>query len=385
MAGSIGLTRICLLQATNNNNGAHLNYERDNIRNMKGYVSGEQPERPDIIKLNTNENPYPPTPAVGEALRGIHIENLRRYPPPTALPLRQALANLHDIEASGIIVTNGGDELLRLLLATFVAPDEKIATASPSYSLYEVLANAHGCTMVNYPLQADWSLPVDFAERMNADGIKLCFVVNPHAPSGTLVNVETLGALAAKFKGVLVIDEAYVDFVDPSLSYSTLPLIAAYENVMILRTFSKGYSLAGLRMAYGLGSRSLVDPMQYKTKDSYNTDLIAQKLAKAAIEDQAYAAATWQKVRNERTRVREALVTMGFEIPTSQSNFLLARVPAEQSAESLYLALKTAGILVRFFNVPELQDRLRITIGTAEENDRLLHSLKGLIAAPGKS
>jgi histidinol-phosphate aminotransferase len=360
--------------------GKHLNYERQNIREMKGYVSGEQPERPDIIKLNTNENPYPPGPAVEAALRSIQIESLRRYPPPTALPLRKALATLHGIDPGNLIVTNGGDELLRLLLATFVAPDEKIATAAPSYSLYEVLANAHGCRMVNYPLGNDWSLPQGFARQMNADGIKLCFVVNPHAPSGTLIDAAALRSLAAEFRGVLVIDEAYVDFVDPSLAHDTLPLVTEFDNVMILRTFSKGYSLAGLRMAYGIGSRNLVDPMQYKTKDSYNTDLIAQTLALAAIEDQDYAASTWMKVRNERTRVASALAGLGFDMPASQSNFLLARVPAGQDAGLLYQGLKEMGILVRYFNVPELQDRLRISIGTAGENDRLLSALTTLMS-----
>jgi histidinol-phosphate aminotransferase len=358
-----------------------LNYERQNIRNMKGYVSGEQPERPDIIKLNTNENPYPPGPKVEAALRNIHIESLRRYPPPTALPLRKALAALHGIDPGNLIVTNGGDELLRLLLATFVAPEEKIATAAPSYSLYEVLANAHGCTMVNYPLQPDWTLPPGFAGQMNADGIKLCFVVNPHAPSGTLLNADVLRSLAAEFRGVLVIDEAYVDFVEPGLAYDTLPLVTECDNVIILRTFSKGYSLAGLRMAYGMGARNLVDPMQYKTKDSYNTDLIAQTLALAAIEDQAYAASTWQKVREERARVASALTAMGFDLPASQSNFLLARVPTGQDAEKLYQGLKDQGILVRYFNVPELRDRLRISIGTPSENDRLLNSLPTLMSS----
>jgi histidinol-phosphate aminotransferase len=356
-----------------------LNYERQNIKDMQGYVSGEQPERPDIIKLNTNENPYPPSPQVAAALRGIAVENLRRYPPPTALALRNALAQLHGVDPANLIVTNGGDELLRLLLATFVAPDETIATAAPSYSLYEVLANAHGCRMHNYPLQPDWSLPQDFAARMNADGIKLCFVVNPHAPSGTLLDAASLRRLAADFRGVLVIDEAYIDFVDPALAHDTVPLIAEFDNVMILRTFSKGYSLAGLRMAYGIGSRNLVDPMQYKTKDSYNTDLIAQILALASITDQAYAADTWAKVRSERTRVSQALSGLGFSMPVSQSNFLLARVPTGQDAERIYQGLKQQGILVRYFKVPELQDSLRISIGTPTENDRLLAALRSLL------
>ncbi|HTQ99916.1 MAG TPA: histidinol-phosphate transaminase [Candidatus Acidoferrum sp.] len=355
-----------------------MNYERPNIQAMRGYTSGEQPDQADVIKLNTNENPYPPGPAVAKALAALQVESLRRYPPPTALGLRKQLATLHAVDAANIIVTNGGDELLRLLLATFVAPDESIATASPSYSLYEVLAAAHGCGMKEYPLDADWSLPTELAAKLNADKVKLCFIVNPHAPSGTLCPVAQLEALARDFRGVLVIDEAYVNFVDPGLQYDAIPLIRQFDNVLLLRTFSKGYSLAGLRMAYGLGPSSLIDPMQYKTKDSYNTDLIAQTLALAAVSDQAYAADTWRRVRDERSKLRDALAKLGLPAPPSQSNFLLATVPAPLRAEQLYEGLKTAGILVRYFKLPGLDDKLRITVGTPEENTRLLHELQRL-------
>jgi histidinol-phosphate aminotransferase len=359
-----------------------LSYERSNIHNMQGYASGEQPEGKDVIKLNTNENPYPAGPAVATALAGLHVESLRRYPPPTALPLRKALAQLHNVGVENLVVTNGGDELLRLLLATFVELDDTIATAGPSYSLYDVLAAAHGCRMLSYPLLADWSLPTDLAQRLNADKVKLCFIVNPHAPSGTLVPVATLAKLAQDFKGVLVIDEAYVNFVEPELQHDCLDLVRRYSNVLILRTFSKGYSLAGLRMAYGIGAQSLIDPMQYKTKDSYNTDFIAQTLALAAITDQTYAQATWDKVRSERKTVCEALAHLGLPTAPSQSNFVLASVPAPYQAEALYQGLKANGILVRYFNLPRLHDKLRITIGTAAENQRLLATLQQLLKRP---
>jgi len=356
-----------------------LSYERPNIQAMSGYSSGEQPEQGDVIKLNTNENPYPPGPAVAKALAALRVESLRRYPPPTALALRKALATLHGIEADNIVITNGGDELLRLLLATFVSPDECIATAAPSYSLYEVLAAAHGCSMQHYPLKADWSLPSNLAERLNADKVKLCFIVNPHAPSGALASAAQLASLARAFKGVLVIDEAYVNFVDPELDYNALPLIREFGNVLLLRSFSKGYSLAGLRMAYGIGPKSLIDPLQYKTKDSYNTDFIAQTLALAAVGDNDYAAGTWQKVRQQRAELRAALSALKLSSPPSQSNFLLVSVPAPHKAEQLYQGLKTAGILVRYFRLPGLDDKLRITIGAPEENQRLLRELGRLM------
>lgn len=359
-----------------------MSFERNNIRAMTGYTSGEQPERPDIIKLNTNENPYPPGPAVENALRTIQVQSLRRYPPPTASLLRQSLARLHGVEADNLIATNGGDELLRLVLATFVDPGECIGVADPSYSLYDVLAAAHGCGLRKFPLRADWSLPHDFAGQLNKSGVKLCFIVNPHAPSGHLTTAADVEMLAREFRGVLVLDEAYVDFVDPALKHNCIPLTGKVDNVLILRSFSKGYSLAGLRMAYGIGARSLIDPMQYKTKDSYNTDFIAQTLARAAIEDQTYAADTWRRVREERAWLAGELVRLGFVVPPTQSNFLLATAPAAQTAEGLYQGLKDAGILVRYFKLPGLDDKLRITVGAPEENRKLIAALAQTLQVP---
>ncbi len=356
-----------------------MSFERKNIQAMAGYASGEQPDSADVIKLNTNENPYPPGPAVVAALSGIHVDNLRRYPPPTALALRESLARLHAVNPDNIIVTNGGDELLRLVLATFVAPDECIGIAEPSYSLYEVLAAAHGCKLQNFALQADWKMPADFAQQLNAAKIKLCFVVNPHAPSGVLTSAAEIEKLARDFKGVLVIDEAYVDFVDPSASHDCIPIIRQLENVIILRTFSKGYSLAGLRMAYGIGAKSLINPMQYKTKDSYNTDFIAQTLAQAAIEDQTYAKFTWRQVRDQRHWLTNELACLNLFCPPSQSNFLLVEVPPTHSAAILYQALKSQGILVRYFNLPGLANRLRITVGTVAQNSKLIKVLMGIL------
>lgn len=357
-----------------------MNFERDNIRAMTGYTSGEQPGQADVIKLNTNENPYPPGPAVARALQDIQVQSLRRYPPPTALPLRQSLARLHGVEVDNLVVTNGGDELLRLLLATFVEVDECIGVADPSYSLYDVLAAAHGCALQKFPLRPDWSLPEQFALALNEAGVKLCFVVNPHAPSGHLLSVAEIEKLAQEFNGVLVLDEAYVDFIDPALEHDCIALIGKLDNLVILRTLSKGYSLAGLRMAYGIGPRNLIDPIQYKTKDSYNTDFVAQALARAAIEDQAYAADTWRRVREQRAWLAQELSQLGLRCPPSQSNFLLAEVPPPQEASALYQGLKDANILVRYFKLPGLENRLRITIGTPDENQTLVNTLKTLLA-----
>lgn len=350
-------------------------YERKNIEAMTAYVPGEQIETPGIIKLNTNENPYPPSPSVKRALETCEVGRLRQYPPPTAGNLQAAIAEKHGLTSDKVIVTNGGDELLRMAIATFVETSETIAVARPTYTLYQVLANAYGCRMTSFELDQNWGLPANYSRLLNDAGAKLTFLVNPHAPSGTLTSIADISALADEFNGVLLLDEAYIDFVDPELAYQSEQLLQDHDNVLILRTFSKGYSLAGLRMAYGLGSDALIGPLM-KTKDSYNTDLISQTLATASIEDQDYARDTWAKVREERLRVTTALRQLNFVVPDSQSNFVLATAPSGKSAETLYLALKEQGILVRYFkNEKRLEDKLRITIGTPEENQRILDAL----------
>src|SRR5690606_23643729 len=233
-----------------------MSYERQNIRRMTGYASGEQPEQPGIIKLNTNENPYPATPAVAAALAGLKVEDLRRYPQPLANEFRTLAAQQHQLTADCILPTNGGDELLRLVITTFVDAGDVIAVAEPSYSLYPVLAAIQDCEVARIPLGEDWRMGADFVTQLNATGAKLAFIVNPHAPTGLLAPVEELRTIVQKFQGVVVIDEAYVDFVDPELNHDTSPLIKEFDNVLILRTMSKGYSLAGLRFAYGMGASS---------------------------------------------------------------------------------------------------------------------------------
>lgn len=365
-----------------------MNYERANIRRMEGYTWGEQPAQKQVIKLNTNENPYPATEAVAAVLRDLKVEDLRRYPQPFANGFRDAAAQLHGVGRDNIMATNGGDELLRLAITTFVDAGQILGMAEPSYSLYPVLAAVQGCQVARIPLKDDWTLPQDFAARLNAEGAKLAFVVNPHAPSGKLMPVSQLRQLAAEFKGVLVIDEAYADFVDPALAYNAVPLINEFDNVMLLRTLSKGYSLAGLRFAYGIASSTLLEPMLYKTRDSYNTDFLSQKLAQAAIESRDQAARSWELVRSERARLTLELGQLGFSVMPSQSNFVLAAVPTQHSAaendvlaRSLYQQLKDDAILVRYFDQSRLRDKLRITVGTPQENTQLLTSLTRYLKA----
>ena len=405
-----------------------LSYERPGLRDAPGYVPGEQPAGG--VKLNTNENPYPPPPAVAEALARFPAERLRRYPPADAAPFRAAAARVHGVDPTEVIAANGGDELLRLAVATYADPGAPVAIAPPTYSLYRVLIRLHGARPVEVPLTGEWRLPDRFAESLNRSGARLAFLPNPHAPSGRLYDREEITAVAEGFEGVLLVDEAYVDFVDPARGYDLVPAIRGLPNLLILRTLSKGYSLAGLRFGYGLGPAPLLEPMLTKTKDSYNVDAIAQALAAAALESRAWAADNWARVRAERERLRAGLERLGLPSLPSETNFVLASVPpgaaasgaggdrrgpgdspglgneAEtratrgpdgdegaggggrgggSGANALYRALKSRGVHVRWFDEPRLRDRLRISVGAPEENDRLLAALAELLPAPARS
>jgi histidinol-phosphate aminotransferase len=356
-----------------------MNFERENIRRMAGYVSGEQPDNELTIKLNTNENPYPPSPQVNEVLRQFNPESLRRYPPATAQKFRQLAAELHGVDLKNVIATRGGDELLRLVITTFVGPGEKIGMTDPTYSLYPVLAQIQDCPIVEVPLMADWTLPGAFADSMNNAKVKLTFLVNPHAPSGTLLPIDRVSRLASELNSILLLDEAYINFVDHH--YQTSQLVKQHDNLVILRTLSKGYSLAGLRFGYGLADQSLIEPMLNKTRDSYNLDLISQLIAEAAIAHQDYVHGNSQKVIVERNRLKAQLHELGILCADSQANFLLATIPESinSSAADLYQTLKERHILVRYFNTERLGDKLRISIGTREENDQLLSTLRKIL------
>jgi histidinol-phosphate aminotransferase len=357
-------------------------YERTNIAAMHGYVPGKQPASSDAIKLNTNENPYPPCSAVMDALTRIGADSLRRYPPPSADGLRGTIASIHKLAREQVVAVNGGDELLRMAVTTFVDPGAPIGILEPSYSLYPVLAEVHGSPIVRVDANADFSPPLDLASRMNAAGVRLLLIVNPHAPSGQLIPMACIAELSQAFSGVLLVDEAYVDFTDPALEHDVTPLLSRHDNLLLLRTLSKGYGLAGLRVGYGLGAASLIAPMLWKTRDSYNVDAVAQQLATVALEHRAQAAETWRMVRVERERVTLALRALGFTVGPSQANFVLARAPRRASARALHQGLEQRGVLVRYFDAPRLDESLRITIGTPEQNDRLLSTLSSLLSGP---
>jgi histidinol-phosphate aminotransferase len=348
---------------------------RANVAQSAGYVPGEQPIDAVTIKLNTNENPYPPSPKALEAIARVTPEQLRKYPSPSALAFRQAAAKVHSVSPEWIMTFNGGDDLLSVIIRTCTTESDEVLFLEPSYSLYPVLTELHGARkkIVKYEIDGtSWSLP-DGLESAKAG---LMLIVNPNAPSGHFTPISHLEALAKKFSGVLLIDEAYIDFA----TESALSLVNRYENVILLRSMSKGYSLAGLRFGYAVGQPSLLKQVE-KVRDSYPCDVLSIAAATAAIEDQTYAASTWEKVKSERNRVAGELATLGFTMPDSQSNFLLAAVPNSSpvSAKEIYLSLKERHILVRWWDLPLISNMVRITIGTAEQNNLLLDALKTIL------
>jgi histidinol-phosphate aminotransferase len=334
---------------------------------MAPYVPGEQPGPGEkVIKLNTNENPFPPSPRVLEAIRTVDPEKLRRYPSPKADAFRAVAARVHGVTADMVLAGNGSDEILAIAMRTFVGPGEILAYPDPTYSLYPVLAEEGENRVRTVAWEADWELPI---EALLATSPRAIFFANPNAPSGTLVKKSRVRELALAFDGLVLVDEAYVDFADESC----LDLVCELPNLVLCRTFSKGYSLAGLRFGYAIAAPAVVAEMM-KVKDSYNCDAVAILAATAALEDQPYAKKTWQAVRTERVRLASLLAQRGYDVVPSQANFLFVRCPHPKAAD-IYLALKRQGILVRFFDKPGLSDRLRITIGTAEQNDSLLGAL----------
>lgn len=347
-----------------------MSYFRDNIDRMIGYVPGEQPaEGARVIKLNTNENPYPPSPRAMERLRGLDGDLLRRYPDPMSGPVRRAVAAALDVPADWVIVGNGSDDVLAMLFKACCGPGRPAAYAMPTYVYYRTLAQIQDAPCIEPAFDDDYNLPVDELARADA---ALTLVASPNSPSGTLVPADVLDDLAGRLAGLLVVDEAYVDFADDN----ALRLVRRRPNVVVLRTLSKGYSLAGLRLGFGIAQPALL-PNLVKVKDHYNLDAAACLVGAAAIEDQEHMRANARKVQASRAVLAEGLKRLGFRVWPSQANFLLAR-PGDGQAQRLYLGLKARGILVRYFNEGRLDDKLRITVGADEQNQALLTALREL-------
>ena len=332
------------------------------VRRLEPYVPGEQPKARNVVKLNTNENPYPPSPRCAGVLRRFDLDRLRRYPDPGFGALRAALAKLNGTTPERIFVGNGSDEVLALSARAFVENDEAIGSLDPSYSLYKTLAAIRDVPWRGLRLE----------DAAAAKKVALFLLTNPNAPTGEFREPAAVAAFAKRFRGVVLVDEAYADFARANCM--ALATAAANRNVIVMRTLSKSYSLAGLRVGYCVGPKALIDAL-YKVKDSYNVDAVAQAVAIAAVGDQRWMKANVARIVATRRRVSEALRGRGWDVPPSEANFVFARPPSGVRAADLFDALRRRNIFVRYFAGPGTGDRLRITIGTDAQMNRLLRAL----------
>jgi histidinol-phosphate aminotransferase len=351
------------------------------VRDLHAYVPGEQPKVKGLIKLNTNENPYPPSPRVLAAVKAAVDGRLRLYPNPTAQALREKLARLHGCAPENIIVGNGSDELLALAVRGFVEPNSKFkiqnskfakATVqyfTPSYSLYPVLADIHGAAKNVVLLKPDFSMP-SLAELKRGKlwnfGAALTFVTTPNAPSGRGYKSSELEKLCRAQKGVVVLDEAYVDFADEN----ALKLALKFPHVLVARTFSKAYSLCFQRVGYFVGHPELIAALD-KIRDSYNVNGLGQIAAAATLDDLKFYRANFKKIVATREWLSRDLTKLGFHVLPSQTNFILAKPPLFPAKDWLQ-KLRDKKILARWFGAPEVKDYLRITIGTSAEASALV-------------
>ena len=335
---------------------------------MKGYAPGEQPQRiGGWIKLNTNENPYPPSPAVNDVLNSCDPAALRLYPDPVCSELRKTVAELYGYAPGNIMLGNGSDDILTIAIRSFVPENGAVASPDPSYSLYPVLASIQGAKCIKIPLDDEFNLPANFAE-LAADA-SLIIIPRPNAPTGGTFELDRMRKICTEFSGIVLIDEAYADFADDNC----ISFVKEFPNVIVSRTLSKSYSLAGIRLGYVIASEEIINGLM-KVKDSYNVNALTQKIAIAALKDQKYLAENISKICEVRKFLSDALKDRGFKVVDSQSNFVFA-APPDQDGEKLYHKLKEQGILVRYFPGKMTGQYVRITVGTKDEIDKLIACL----------
>lgn len=344
---------------------------RRSVDALSAYVPGEQPESNDLIKLNTNENPYAPSPRVSDALAKILADDLRVYPDPSSMTLRNRLAEVHAVSAEQIIVGNGSDEILALSTRAFVENDTSIGYCDTTYSLYPVLAEIRDVR------KRPVSLGQDFEWRMpeHTDDA-LFFLVNPSAPTGALIDKGTVREFCERAQGVVLIDEAYAEFAEENC----LDLALEMKNVLVSRTLSKSFSLAGIRFGYAIGAEPLISAMA-KIKDSYNVNMLTQRIALAALSDLDHMRKNCARICETRERVRNQLAELGFKVFPSQANFLWVE-PRIVAAKEMFEGLRERGILVRYFQGKKTEAYLRITVTTDAQMDTLVKEIGDVMATP---
>ncbi len=344
------------------------------IREAVPYTPGEQPKDRTFIKLNTNECPYPPTPRAVEAIRGAAGEGLRLYPDPECLDLRTSIARREGLDVSQVFCGNGSDEILAFAFQAFFDPDREVVFPSITYSFYPVYANFFGLKYREVPMNPNFSVQVDLLCGENG-GVVLA---NPNAPTGIAVGLDVVErVLAANPNVAVIVDEAYIDFG----ADSAVGLIGRYPNLLVVQTSSKSRALAGLRVGWAMGSPGLIDGLRCvrDSVNSYTVDRLAQAGAAAAVRDEDYFQAIRRRVIKTREKTEKTLKEIGFTVLPSQANFLFCSYPA-RSGKALLDGLRERGILVRWWNRPDIRDWLRISVGTDEEMDALVQALCEMVS-----
>ena len=346
---------------------------RKNLINIEPYVAGEQPKSENIIKLNANENAYPPSPLVQKAISGFDASVLRKYPDFSGEPLKSKLALYYGLKPSQVFVGNGSDDVLAAAFRAFFNSDKPILYPDVTYSFYPVWCDIMRIPYKTIPLKEDLTIDVNDYNTENGGII----FPNPNAPTSIALDKDKIITLLDNNRDVVVvIDETYIDFGGESC----IDLLDKYDNLVLTRTFSKSRSLAGMRLGFAMASEELISYMN-AVKDSYNSypvDAVAIKAGCAAVEDDKYFKDTLNKLVSTRERLADALSDMGFDVADSSANFLFAKHD-KYAAKEVFAFLREKGIFVRYFNKPRIDDRLRITVGTDEETDALINALKELI------
>lgn len=345
----------------------------ENVRRVVPYVAGEQPNKPDMIKLNTNECPYPPAPGVAKLAAQMDCGALRLYPDSHATPLVEALAEYYRVKPEQVFVGVGSDDVLAMAFLTFFNSDRPILFPDVTYSFYDVWAELYGIPYKTCPLDQKWRIrPEDYSQPNGG-----VIFPNPNAPTGVLESLEAVEKIVALNRDVVVIvDEAYVDFGGES----ALPLLKKYDNLLVVQTFSKSRAMAGLRIGFCIGNEKLISYLNDVkfSFNSYTMNLPSQLLGVEAVRDDAYFKEITGKIVATRERVKKELKSLGFSFPDSRANFIFAThdmIPAQQ----IFQALREADIYVRYWNKPRISNSLRITIGTDGEMDRMLAFLRDYV------
>lgn len=344
---------------------------RPHVERMSGYVPGEQPRTGGILKLNTNENPYPPSPRVAEAIEEGLDGRLRRYPDPVGTAFREAAARLHGVSPEMILAGNGSDDLLTILTRACSGPGDVVVYPTPSYVLYRTLCEIQQARPVEVAFEPNWTLDPD---RFAHPEATLAFLANPNSPSGTALSPDQVAAIAERLGCLLVVDEAYADFAESSC----VGLVESHPNVVVTRTLSKGYGLAGLRIGYLVGRPDVVAELT-KVKDSYNCDTLSLLGGTAALDDQAYLTETRGRILATRARLADAMRGLGYLVPESQANFVWCT--GGPPATEVYDRLKSRNVLVRLMRYPGHEDGIRVSVGTDAEIDTFLEAMGAILAS----